>query len=277
MKGDLHIHTRCSDGGKTVNEILEIAINNHCDFISITDHDTIEAYNNIDENLSEKIKIIKGIEIDVIDKGKKYHFLCYNFNEKSKLFAKYLDDVKEHEKESFLNNIQTLEDKYNINFDKKITEDFISKNFYLDLTRMNSLLVLNGFSKDEREAYYSYSNILPKHDRYKISFERLNEIANDSKAIIVLAHPNKYADNMDERLAIIDNFRSRGLKAFEAYSNKNTLEEEKMYLEYAKTNNMLVSAGSDYHSKFGADEKREIGKILNRDIDLKLITIKLFE
>lgn len=38
---DLHLHTNCSDGTDTVEELLEKAEQNKLEIISITDHDSI--------------------------------------------------------------------------------------------------------------------------------------------------------------------------------------------------------------------------------------------
>ena len=44
---DLHIHTRNSDGSDTTEEILKKCKDLNLEYISITDHDTCEAYNDI--------------------------------------------------------------------------------------------------------------------------------------------------------------------------------------------------------------------------------------
>ena len=69
---DLHIHTTYSDGTKTVKEILKQAEDLKLDYISITDHDKCDAYEELkDINISEFYsgKIIKGIEIKCFYKG----------------------------------------------------------------------------------------------------------------------------------------------------------------------------------------------------------------
>ena len=43
-KIDMHVHTRCSDGDLTVREVFELAKESKLSAISITDHDTIKAY-----------------------------------------------------------------------------------------------------------------------------------------------------------------------------------------------------------------------------------------
>ena len=47
MKANLHVHTTNSDGTKTVEEINDLALKNHFDYVAITDHDTVEAIDEI--------------------------------------------------------------------------------------------------------------------------------------------------------------------------------------------------------------------------------------
>ena len=44
-KADLHIHTICSDGRLSPLEVVDIAKNSNLAAFSITDHDTIDGYN----------------------------------------------------------------------------------------------------------------------------------------------------------------------------------------------------------------------------------------
>ena len=62
---DLHIHSTYSDGSYSVKEILQEAENKKLEYISITDHDCIDAYKEL-ENMNIKSfyngKIIVGCE-----------------------------------------------------------------------------------------------------------------------------------------------------------------------------------------------------------------------
>ncbi len=64
-RGDLHAHTFHSDGRWSVKAILDSAVANNLDFISITDHNTFSHHSEIDELQSQypKLLILKGEEI----------------------------------------------------------------------------------------------------------------------------------------------------------------------------------------------------------------------
>ena len=47
MRYDLHTHTTASDGNLNTEELIDRAIRFNVDALSITDHDTIDAYKNL--------------------------------------------------------------------------------------------------------------------------------------------------------------------------------------------------------------------------------------
>lgn len=80
MIGDLHCHTRLSDGSMGIEDILFYAKRAGLDFISITDHDTLAGFTRADvvgKRLG--IHVIQGVEISCYDfeRGRKVHILCY--------------------------------------------------------------------------------------------------------------------------------------------------------------------------------------------------------
>ena len=86
---DLHIHTTCSDGVLSPKEIIDKAIQNGVSIISITDHDTIDAYNDelydvfsdydyvsrkYSNSLKEKVEYTEEIDEELIDKLDTYKY-----------------------------------------------------------------------------------------------------------------------------------------------------------------------------------------------------------
>ncbi len=61
MNVDLHCHTNISDGALTPEALIDLAIEREIDMLSITDHDTLAAYQAI-EKTPTSLRIISGIE-----------------------------------------------------------------------------------------------------------------------------------------------------------------------------------------------------------------------
>ena len=80
MSGDLHCHTRLSDGSMGIEEIIALAKARGVETIAITDHDclagTVRA-----KIIGERngIKVVTGVELSAIDgeTGNFVHILCY--------------------------------------------------------------------------------------------------------------------------------------------------------------------------------------------------------
>ena len=79
---DLHIHTNVSDGALTPKEVIDEAVKNNVSVIAISDHDTIDAY---DDELflyakSKNIQLINAVEISTKIEKAGIHVLGYNFD-----------------------------------------------------------------------------------------------------------------------------------------------------------------------------------------------------
>ena len=82
---DLHTHTNYSDGTWSLERILEEAEKANIEVLSITDHDTVKAYKELEKLEYKKIfkgKIIPGVEFSTVYDGVTFHLLAYDFDYK---------------------------------------------------------------------------------------------------------------------------------------------------------------------------------------------------
>ena len=80
---DLHTHTNNSDGNISVTNLLKEAEKLKLDYISITDHNNIDAYKELQSKKIRNLfsgKIIPGIEITTSFNGEIIEVLGYNFD-----------------------------------------------------------------------------------------------------------------------------------------------------------------------------------------------------
>ena len=71
LKGALHVHTTCSDGTLTIEQVLEVYSRLGFDFIALTDHDYLlrpGAYDCVPDKHNDMI-IFKGVELTIFEKG----------------------------------------------------------------------------------------------------------------------------------------------------------------------------------------------------------------
>ncbi|EKE04363.1 MAG: hypothetical protein ACD_20C00085G0020 [uncultured bacterium] len=77
---NLHIHTHFSDGILSPQEVIEKARASNLKLISITDHNSIEAYNHIPHGDLGDLQLITGVEFDCWYKTNFIHILGYGFD-----------------------------------------------------------------------------------------------------------------------------------------------------------------------------------------------------
>lgn len=93
FRADLHIHSTCSDGTDTPQEIVQKAIALGLSAISITDHDTCAAYG---EPL-KGIEFVTGIELSCELRNVPIHMLGYCFDVAK--MAPFIEEIQERRKE----------------------------------------------------------------------------------------------------------------------------------------------------------------------------------
>lgn len=91
-KIDLHIHTNCSDGDFSPEEIVNLAVKRGLKAIAITDHDTVEGVGRaVNYSFGKGIEVIPGIEITCNEKSLGFvnvHVIGLFINQKNKEIGK---------------------------------------------------------------------------------------------------------------------------------------------------------------------------------------------
>lgn len=259
---DIHIHTTYSDGTLTPGELLEEAHQKKLTIISITDHNTVGAYEEL-KNLNIRGKfegmIIPGIEITTTYHGETIEVLGYNFN---------LDMMSELLKESVLTfeekqiqeynlikkqyqRIGVIFDEENIEFNPKKESCRVS--FWKEIKRHpeNNCLFLEEKSKEETSSFTRNEIYNPKSPLYVDesslfpSLEKAIAMIHESGGIAFLAHTFAYSPNIaNSLLNILNNYKLDGLECF--YTTFT--EEQSNYLvSLCKENGLYMNGGSDFH------------------------------
>ena len=80
MLVDLHMHSYYSDGSFSPCEVVELAKQKGLGFISITDHNTIEAHEEFELACQQLgMKYVLGVELDCVFGERSVHLLAYDF------------------------------------------------------------------------------------------------------------------------------------------------------------------------------------------------------
>ena len=284
---DLHMHTTISDGSMTPFEIIDEAIKNNLTTISITDHDTIDAYTDelINYANNKNIELIKGIEISTKTNKVGIHILGYNIDISNLVLKEELYKIR-NSRHIYLHDVtKKLEELgYKVNIEKldkidSVTKAHISNDIINNFENRDLLLKTFNHIPNKGEFIETIMNEnCPAYvKKISISPKKAVELIKQAGGIAVLAHPVAYSheDNLsdDEILDIIKTSNIKGIEANYLYVDKynNKYDECKKWNKFARDNNLFVTIGSDFHNKDGL--RPEIGfinwpiKISDKEID----------
>lgn len=263
---DLHIHTKYSDGTDTVKDLLKKSEDLKLNYISITDHDNCNAYEELTKiNISDYFsgKIIPGIEIKCTYKKRTIEVLGYKIDTKKmnaylnefyrnkkrdSLQIKYFDLLYSKCKEMGLK----LTEKKKIEWNPK--NDWASFTIYSDLKKYKENKKVmpedmwESFSGFNRKYCNNPNHILyiDKSDDYP-SFQKTIEMIHNCNGLVFMPHLfiYKWVDNKKEFIEeIVNNYNIDGLECF--YTDF-TKEETEYLLNLCENNKLFKSGGSDYH------------------------------
>ena len=267
MKINLHIHSNHSlDGEFTPQYLIKLFKDNNFDIISITDHDTCEAYKHIAN--TPNINIITGIEADAIVNNHTYDFLCYNFS---------LDEVYEYAKEKYetiekrqRKIFKVLVEKSNnegINLSNPESYDAQKEFAHAAIFRMLDFEFLEKYNLETVSDFYRISTIdssFPLYIDMHIvwpDIKELVEIIHKNNGKVFLAHPYRYNKDVMEVLEEVKEY----VDGIEICNNPSSKEEVEFLYNYAKNNNLLVSCGSDCHDNSDSLECKYLNEYMIKD------------
>ncbi|MEI8032840.1 MAG: PHP domain-containing protein [Chlorobiaceae bacterium] len=249
-KADLHIHTKCSDGIFSPEEIIEKAALNGLKAISITDHDSVSGIDKAKPLALERgVELVPGVEMSSTYKGYDIHVLGYFFDYQQSALKEYLDHcrhLRTERAERMVSKLAKMGVKIGI-------EQIIVKaqNGSVGRPHIAQVLQDGGYVKSFSEAFSRY---LGSHSpAYVKSIEthpaEVIRLINEASGLSFLAHP---AQNVpDETLKQLITF---GLDGIEIVHPSHDTYKQNYYREIANEYFLLFSGGSDYHGLKERDE-----------------------
>ncbi len=283
---DLHIHTNLSDGTLSPKEVVDEAVKNGVSTIAITDHDTIDAYNNelYKYAKSKNVKIITAVEISTVTDKSGVHVLGYNFDVNNQELKKTLFLLR-NARHEYLRNVTTKLKQlgYTLNVQKLSEIEVVTKSHIaLDVINNteNSELLLYNFNHIPNKGEFIESMMnegcLAYVKKETITPREAANLIRKAGGKVILAHPvaYKYEDNLnvDDILLIINEMEADGIESNYIYVDRsnNKINEVNKWNAFAKEKNLIVTIGSDFHGKDGIHP--EIG-LINEKLDLSDINV----
>lgn len=270
MASDLHIHTIYSDGSFTPAEVIKYAEECGLSYISITDHDILDGYSEI-ENIKSCLEVIPGIEIGCEGEGniEEIHILGYFLDIENKGLQDFLIPIREGRERRVEMIVRKLknhgidieyEDVKNVGGAGAIGRLHIAKVLF-DKGMGNSVLsCFDKYLSPGKCGFVEREN-LPSPEK---AIDRIKA----SEGIPILAHPY-------DTIRLLPDLIKFGLMGIEVVHPKIDPNLCKFLRRKAGEYGLLITGGSDCHGKMKGEDVF-LGKYFIDDMEVKRLLLKEF-
>lgn len=245
IDADLHCHTTASDGTLSPTELVRLAKEIGLKAIGITDHDTIQGWNEAEEAGNRYgLEILKGIELNTDWQGVEVHILGYEIRSDNSSLRKQLSQLRQARRNRMLQILQQLE-KIGIRIFPEDVEKF-AQGESIGRPHIAQTLVEKGYVSSIKEAFDRYIGYgAPAYvPRFKLTPEEGIHMIREAEGVAVLAHPGVHC--LETSIPI---FVKQGLQGVEVSHSEHTLEDEIRYRKVALHYDLIMTGGSDFHGE----------------------------
>lgn len=268
---EFHCHTTASDGRFSPSQVVEMAKNKNVELLSITDHDTTEGISEALNKANEiSLNFIPGIELSCNHNGESIHILGYfkGNDYKDETLIKFLNNLKRNRETRASSIVKNLDKYFNI----KINVDDVLKigNGVIARPHIAQAIVNAGYPFDFQHIFDKFiGNDSPAYVPNKhISIQEGIELLKKYNCIVILAHPKLI------KKTPIKNILNYDFHGIEALYYQNFKRETDEFISLAKSRDMIITCGSDFHGISKDDTKHgNIGDMFLSEEDFKKFMI----
>jgi len=248
LKVDFHIHSNCSDGELEPRDILQTAEEAGCEMVSITDHDSIAAYEELEGGLkSEMLGIVPGCEFSVSWERHEVHIVGLNFDLRSSGLKSAITRQHSIRRNRSLAIAQRLETVGGTDILAKAS----SRSVKGPPGRLHfaQVLLAQGIVRNVQQAFDRF--LAPGQPAFVetswISLSEICEVIQSAGGVAVVAHPLKYGFSNKRLMELLEHFRSVGGDALEVISGNQNRDKTTHLARLARKFDFAASVGSDFH------------------------------
>jgi predicted metal-dependent phosphoesterase TrpH len=247
MKVDLHCHTTASDGSLSPRELVARAKANGIDVLSITDHDTVDAYSQLSDADRDGITIVPGIEFSTQWKGRGIHIVGLNLDLDSQAIN---EGVTAQKAARIERSVRVAEKLTKVCGENPLSAvQAIAGASNIGRPHFAQHLVNLGIVKNFQEAFKKHLGAGKAGDVKQMWAElpQIIEWIRGAGGTAVIAHPNKYKLTRTKLLELIADFQSAGGEGIEIVSGRQIPSVTRDLHNIIHKTGLLASCGSDFH------------------------------
>lgn len=254
MKADLHCHSRLSDGTLGIEDIIQLAIKNGLDAISITDHDCL-AGNTRAKVLGERngIKVVSGVEISATDTETNSiaNILAYKSTYPNRLEGICHKNSTARKRAGQYMMIKAAK-RFNISSELVMKCSSGSTNLYVQ--HIMHALMECGYTTDLFGELYESLFMLDSPDNIFVApkfapVEEVIALIHESEGIAVLPYAS-----VKDNISLIERLIPLGIDGIEVWHPDAAEDVQNQLIEIAKKHGLLMTGGSNFHGFYNQNQ-----------------------
>ena len=258
---DLHTHTDRSDGSLTPKQLVDLACEKGLQALSITDHDSLEGYDDIVEYAADRgLDLICGVELSTTLHGRVVHILGYFLDkDPGTNFRQRLDSVQKVRKERNQRLTCRLRE---LGMSIRLEDAEALGRVQTGRPHFAQVLVDKGYVASYREAFDRYlDESKPGYvERRDPSVDSVLDWIREGGGISSWAHPMRFIEREGQPAEeLFLELAEKGLAAVEVFHSDHTPEQSKVLHQAAMSLGLAVTGGSDFHG--GGRSKALLGAL----------------
>jgi predicted metal-dependent phosphoesterase TrpH len=262
---DLHTHTNFSDGTQTLEELLKKAENSSLKYLSITDHDSIDAYKELHKIKDNPFtgKIIIGTELYFVQDDVFNELLGYKFD-LNKISSSFIFDKEERQRQEleFLDELypKLIEKGFKLLTKEEYVKKVLSTSTFAVTECGREVLELED-NKTLRDKYDIHgwieffakwidnksSDMFVDTLKYKPDMKIVSDTIRNAGGLVFMAHIFRKSDE-EAKYLLEYAVKNKLIDGIEVYYKTHTKEQINYLLDFCKQHNLYINGGTDSHS-----------------------------
>ena len=256
---DLHMHSSCSDGTLTPEELVSAALDMGLEAAALTDHDTVSGVHRFLSAASgTPLRVVPGVELASMLFSKDIHIVGLFIDPDSTPLLAALEQMRLWREERNAEMVEKIRSKgFEITMDEVLAEAggesvgrphmatvLLKKGFFPDMQSVFNRLIGRGGSCYVARKYYPVDACI--------------RLIHEAGGLAIWAHPLHAAHGARAALRKIGSrLVGYGLDGLECYYSMFAEQQQADALEFARARSLLISGGSDFHG--GAHPRVKMG------------------
>jgi len=252
---DLHLHSTCSDGYHSPEELVSLAKQADLRAIALADHDNIDGISRaVAAGIDVDLEVIAGVELSSQwFQFTDMHLLGYGFDYQDPYMIRALTEFQEFRTDRNRQIVEKINQKLQGEHRQPIDPDEVRKLAGGTIGRPHIARALRqaGYVNSNDEAFDRYLVPCNVAKRYFPADDAI-KLIHGSGGVAVLAHPPYVTRDHAQLENLVIELVKLGLDGIEAYNNGSSLEDTDWLIKLARRHQLIVTGGSDFHGDSGS-------------------------